>query len=134
MLDSRYAVAFRLCRGDRVKGEKKQATASGRKDSEQAAASGIAADEPEVWEDAARAEGTGPVERATVDESLPKHLQRRPEKAWQWPMPTAWLLGTKILGSLRDIVLSSVVKVDLRNWMTAGEVLDLTASECTDPT
>jgi hypothetical protein len=41
-------------------------------------------------------------------------------------MPTAWLLGTKLIGSLRDIILSSVAKVDLRTWMTAGEVVDLT--------
>jgi uncharacterized membrane protein len=114
-----------------VKGEK--TTASGSEAGEQAAVSGIAAGEPEVWEHAARAEGTGPVVRAIVDESLPEHLRKRPRKAWEWPMPTAWLLGTKILGSLRDIVLSSVVKVDLRNWMTAGEVIDLTACERTDP-
>jgi hypothetical protein len=69
--------------------------------------------------------GMARAKRAIIDEPLPQHLRRPPAEAWQWPTPTAWLLGTKLLGSLRDIVLSSLVKIDLRNWMTAGSVIDL---------
>lgn len=60
------------------------------------------------------------------DEPLPKHLREPPREHWEWPMPTSWLLGTKLLGSLRDILLSSVAKVDQRAWMSAGDVIDLT--------
>jgi hypothetical protein len=60
------------------------------------------------------------------DDPLPDHLAQRPDQSWKWPLPTAWLLGVKLLGSLRDIALSSVAKIDLRTWMTAGEVIDMT--------
>jgi hypothetical protein len=63
------------------------------------------------------------------DSELPEHLAQRPRRVRDWPLPTAWLLGTKLLGSLRDIILSSVVKVDLRTWMTAGKVIDLTKAK-----
>src|SRR5688572_5048699 len=63
----------------------------------------------------------------TESDELPEHLREPPRRPRDWPLPTAWLLGTKLLGSLRDMLLSSVAKVDLRTWMTAGEVVDLTA-------
>ncbi|TMQ08798.1 MAG: hypothetical protein E6J91_32285, partial [Deltaproteobacteria bacterium] len=63
---------------------------------------------------------------------LPHHLHEPPDQPWKWPLPTAWLLGIKLLGSLRDILLSSVAKVDLRTWMTADEVVDLTDHAVTD--
>jgi hypothetical protein len=65
-----------------------------------------------------------------IDE-LPDHLVARPKEYWQWPLPTSWLLGTKLIGALRDMLLSSVVKVDIRAWMTAGEVIDLSKATTT---
>ena len=63
---------------------------------------------------------------ACPQDELPERLREPLKEYWQWPMPTAWLLGVKLLGSLRDMLLSSVAKVDIRSWMTAGDVVDLT--------
>lgn len=53
-------------------------------------------------------------------DSLPQYLARRPGPG-QWDRPTAWLLGMQMLGSLRQLVLSSVhTSFDLRDWMTPG--------------
>jgi len=51
-------------------------------------------------------------------EGLPQYLVK-PERRDDWDRPTAWLLGTQLLGSLRSLLLSSVHhSFDLRDWMT----------------
>jgi len=55
-------------------------------------------------------------------DGLPDHLKEAPEVSYKWDFPTAWLLGTRIIGSLRDIALSAVFDIDPREWMTAENV------------
>ncbi len=55
-------------------------------------------------------------------DGLPDHLRTAPEVSYKWDFPTAWLLGTRIIGSLRDIALSAVFDIDPREWMTAHNI------------
>src|SRR6185295_11265900 len=63
--------------------------------------------------------------RPPDDFELPEHLRDRPTGRHLWDFPTAWLLGTRLIASLRDIVLSAVLHLELRDWMNAGEPIDL---------
>ncbi|MEZ4400768.1 MAG: hypothetical protein R3B06_12155 [Kofleriaceae bacterium] len=60
-------------------------------------------------------------------EPLPAHLATRPATATAWPLPTAWLLGTQLTASMRDMVAASLTQADVRDWMDAGGPIDLTA-------
>lgn len=62
------------------------------------------------------------------DLGLPDHLKVRPGNKLLWDRPTAWLLGTKLLSSLRDILLSSVYEVDPRDWMMPGKPINLSSA------
>lgn len=67
------------------------------------------------------------------DDDLPRHLRHRPTNRCEWDFPTAWLLGTRLLASLLDIGISAIFSFDPRDWMHAGEPLDLTdKSRCVD--
>src|SRR5690348_6924958 len=57
---------------------------------------------------------------------LPDHLREPPKSRVDWSRPTAWLLGTQLLASLRDIVVSSISDFDPRDWMSPGEPIVLT--------
>lgn len=64
--------------------------------------------------------------RWTEDAHLPPHLRFPPRNRLEWDRPTAWLLGTKLVASLRDIALSGLYQSDPRDWMEAGPPVDLT--------
>jgi hypothetical protein len=67
------------------------------------------------------------MEAVAMDDGLPEHLQTQPA-ADRWDFPTAWLLGSKLVASLRDIVLSGLFDFDPRDWMAAGQAIDLRAA------
>src|SRR4051812_7387006 len=58
-------------------------------------------------------------------DELPPHLRERPTSRYAWDFPTAWLLGTRLLGSLIDIAISAIYDFDPRDWMRP-EATDLT--------
>ncbi|MBK9037067.1 MAG: hypothetical protein IPL61_38450 [Myxococcales bacterium] len=37
-----------------------------------------------------------------------------------WELPTAWLLGTQLTASLRDMIASGLTEADVRDWMEPG--------------
>lgn len=52
------------------------------------------------------------------EDGLASYLHRRPALK-DWDRPTAWLLGTEMLSSLRQLILSTIhTGFDLRDWMT----------------
>ena len=55
-------------------------------------------------------------------DELPEYLENRPDERIKWDFPTAWLLGTQLIGSLLDILMSGLFKVDNRDWMVANTI------------
>jgi hypothetical protein len=54
---------------------------------------------------------------------LPDYLKTRPTRPEDWDRPTAWLFGTKLLGSARSLLLSAVHRgFDLRDWVTPNTI------------
>jgi hypothetical protein len=52
-------------------------------------------------------------------DGLANYLAKRPHLR-DWDRPTAWLLGTQMISSLRQLILSTIhTGFDLRDWMTA---------------
>lgn len=58
------------------------------------------------------------------DEVLPDELTR-PSSARDWDLPTAWLLGTQLTASVRDMIASGLTEADVRDWMDAGPPIRL---------
>lgn len=58
-------------------------------------------------------------------DALPDALKARPSNRYEWDFPTAWLLGTNLIGALSDIAISFVFDFDPRDWMTPGEPIAL---------
>ena len=59
------------------------------------------------------------------DEELPSALDKRPETRYEWDFPTAWLLGTRFVASLRDMLVSAASEFDPRDWMSPGAPIEL---------
>lgn len=54
-------------------------------------------------------------------DELPYAYKDPPTDRYAWDFPTAWLLGTQLVGALGDIAISSVFDFDPRDWMSPGE-------------
>jgi len=46
-------------------------------------------------------------------------------RARDWDLPTAWLLGTQLTASIRDMIASGLSQADVRDWMDAGPPITL---------
>jgi hypothetical protein len=54
---------------------------------------------------------------------LPGYLKQPPKHDHYWARPTTWLLGSKMVGSLKQLLLSQIHRgFDIRDWMSAHPI------------
>jgi len=63
-------------------------------------------------------------------DALPADLEHPPPNRYKWDFPTAWLLGTQLIWSLRDMLMSAIADFDNRDWMSVNGTIPL--SETTE--